>query len=244
MTPTPLVHELLDHLQPDRVGPHHHRPGAPGRRGDDPVHVLDVPQGINPPRPHPRDRGHQGRGAGWEDQLVVALLVDLTGLQIPHAHRLGGTVDGNHLMAHPRLDAESVVVELGIGHQELLPVGDLAADVIGQAAVGECDLGVPLEDEEPRLLVDPAVPCRRRGASGDTTDHEDGGKGCPRESMSWLLALMSTVSLIDGSMDRWIDGSRGRESSSPRLSRGSALHRSPKVRTLHTSARFAPRRCR
>ena len=67
---------------------------------------------------------------------------------------------------------EEIAEPLGRGHQQLLPVGDHAADVIRQAAVGERDVAAPLEDEDFGVFIHAAEPRGARGPAGHAADDQ------------------------------------------------------------------------
>ena len=56
--------------------------------------------------------------------------------------------------------------------EEGIPVTDLAAKVIRQAAVRIRDIGVPLEHHDLRVLGEAAGPRREAHAPGDPADHD------------------------------------------------------------------------
>ena len=80
-------------------------------------------------------------------------------------------------MADADLDTEPPQEQLRLGDQQLVTVADLAAEVVGQSAVGEGHIRVTLEDDDASVLVH--APGARGGgcAAGDSTDDEDGGGG-------------------------------------------------------------------
>ena len=90
---------------------------------------------------------------------------------------LAVAVDGRDLGAHTHLDAEAALEQLWLGDEQLVAIGDLAADVVGQAAVGEGHIRVALEDDDPGVLVHAAGAGGSGGAAGNTADDEDGGGG-------------------------------------------------------------------
>ena len=85
--------------------------------------------------------------------------------------------------------------------QELLAVGDLAAEVVGQAAVREGDVGVLLEHHDPRVLVHAAGARRRGGAAGDAADDQIfvGAEAAERSgvALAWVIRGISLTRLFD-----------------------------------------------
>mgnify|MGYP000013506629 CR=1 FL=1 len=59
------------------------------------------------------------------------------------------------LVARAHLDAETLLEQRRLGDQELVAVTDLAAEVVGQAAVGERDVRAPFEEDDVGLLGQP-----------------------------------------------------------------------------------------
>ena len=57
---------------------------------------------------------------------------------------------------------EEVAEPLGRGDQQLPAVGDHAAEIIRQAAIGERHVAAPLEDEDLRVLIHAAEPSSTR----------------------------------------------------------------------------------
>ena len=61
----------------------------------------------------------------------------------------------------------------GVATSRLLAVGDHAADVVGQAAVGERDVAAALEDEDFGVFVHAAQPRGARRAAGHAADDQN-----------------------------------------------------------------------
>ena len=134
--------------------------------------VLHGAEGEQPVDAHAGQRRLGGPGAGGEDQLVVGLCKDLARSQVFHVHRLGVRVDGRHLVADPHVHPEAPPEALRRLERQLRPVGDDAADVVGQAAVGIGYIPGPLKHHDLRRLVQPPEPGRRRGPAGHAAhDH-------------------------------------------------------------------------
>ena len=172
------VHQLFHHFQPDETRSHDHRlfrtRGV--QRGLDLVGVRHIAQREHVAGVGTFQRRDQGRGARREDQLVVSLRVGFTGDAIEHRHRLGVPVDTLHLLPGPHIQAKSASQELGRRHQELLPVSDFAAQVVGQSAIGERDVFVLLEEDDFRLFIHPPRTGRGRRSAGDAADDHDGAR--------------------------------------------------------------------
>ena len=135
--------------------------------------VLHSAEGEQPVDPHAGQRRLGGLGAGGQDQLVVVLRKGFTRSQVFHVHRLFRRMDGRHLVADPHLHPEAPPEALRRLEGQLRPVGDDAADVIGQAAVGVGHIAGPLEHHDLRGLIQPAEPGRGSGASGHAAHDHD-----------------------------------------------------------------------
>ena len=168
------VDQVFGHLQADEAAAHHgHVLYAVGvditlDGGDihhvaDGEHLLAVGAGDGP--------GHDGAGPRGEDQHVIALGVGGAVGPVLHRHRLGRAVDGDHLGLHPHVDVVVALELLRIHHQQPLAAGHHAAEVVGQGAVGEGDVGAPLENGNAGALVQPPHPGGRRGSAGHAADH-------------------------------------------------------------------------
>ena len=77
-------------------------------------------------------------------------------------------MDGNHLMPHPHIYTEPLPKALRCLESQLCLIGDDAADIIGQAAVGVRDIPRALKDNDLRLLIQPADSRRRSGSACHT----------------------------------------------------------------------------
>ena len=183
-----LADQLLDHLQSDVAGADHHRAfrAAAVRRRLDAVRVRHVSQGEYVGRVAAGQRGHQGRSARREDQLVIRQVVGFSAGMIQHRHRLGSAIDAPDFLPRPHVDAKAAGQELRRGDQQLLPLGDLAADVVRQTAVGERNVLVLFQQDDLRVLVHAAGASRRRSAAGDAADDDDGRNRLGAHGSSFL----------------------------------------------------------
>ena len=87
-------------------------------------------------------------GAGGQDQLVVGLAIDPARGQIAGDDALRGAVDRLDLGLRPHVQLEPLAEPLGGDDQQLAALGDLAAKVVGQAAIGERDVRPALEEND------------------------------------------------------------------------------------------------
>ena len=172
--------ELFGDLEADEARADHGDLLDRRQLGEDTVHVLDVAERMHALGADAGDIGDERGRAGGEDQLVVGLVVFRAGGVVADTYDLLGAVDGQGLVAHADLDVEALLEHLGLGHEELGAVLDDAAEVVGQAAVGEGDEAVLLEHDDAGLFVQTTGARGGRGAAGDAADDEDlrrGGHG-------------------------------------------------------------------
>ena len=206
----PLAAELLGGLQADIAAADHDRAACARHGLGDTVSVLEVPQREHAARPGARDGRDEGSRAGRQDELVVALLEGAAGSQVPDRHDLGCAVDGEDLMARAHLDPKALLEQRRPCDEESLAVPDLAAKVVGQAAVREGDVGVPLEDDDACPLVHAPSARRGGGTARDPAHDEDGGAiGCRRSLRSWV-GLLGRLGTRRGGHMGWRERYRAR----------------------------------
>ena len=154
----PQLPQVLRQLHADEAAARQH--GGPGTVQVDVLldaeGILYGAQGEQLVDADAREPRLSGLGAGGEEQLVVALLKFLPGLQICHGDRLFFRMDGSDLVAHLHADPEAGEKALRRLERQLLGIGDHASDVVWQAAVGVRDVPGPLKDHDLRLFVQPA----------------------------------------------------------------------------------------
>ena len=115
-----------------------------------------------------------------------ALRPPLPGIDSPRVHTLRNIPDLDRIVRDLDGARRAVVVgggahvdavtrreAFGGGHQQLLARGDGARQVVGQAAIGETDVGAALDEHDLRGLVETAQARRRGGAAGDAADDHD-----------------------------------------------------------------------
>jgi hypothetical protein len=139
-------------------------------RGDYRVHVRDGPELLYPGGIYARQLGAGGGGARGYHQLVVALRVFLAGVSPADRDGLRGAVYGDDLAFYPHVDVVFFPHGLRRLEDEAVAVLDLAADVIGQAAVREGDVFAPLQHHDLHALVQPSESCRAARAAGHAAD--------------------------------------------------------------------------
>ena len=166
--------ERLDGLEADEAGTdddglvrtrlEHRAQDVRVRHGAQRAHLWTV---------EPGQRGDDRVCARGQHEGVVVDLQLGAGGEVADSDATALAVDGDHLVADAHVDVERVAQGVGRLQQQLSTVGDLAADVVGQAAVGEGDVLAALEDDDLRGLVEPAQPRRRRHPAGHSTHDHD-----------------------------------------------------------------------
>ena len=139
------VAELLGDFEADKAAADHNRAACVGYGGRDPVGVFEIAQRKHAARLRTGHRRHDRASAWGEDELVIGLDVAASGGVVLHGHGLGCPVNRHHLLTCAHVDAEALGEKLRGCDQQLGPVLDLAAQVVGQATVREGDIGVFLE---------------------------------------------------------------------------------------------------
>ena len=163
--------EILGQFEADEAGADHdHSLRGSVHPGLDTVDIVEVAEREHVRQVDARNRRPQWSGTRGEDQRVVGLVILAARVEILHSHRFALPVDRLH--ARPRADVESEPLpqQLRLGHEELVTRGDLAADVVGQAAIGKRHVGPAFEHHDLRILGEPPRPCRRRCPSCYATD--------------------------------------------------------------------------
>ena len=112
-------------------------------------------------------------GAGGEDQRVVGLFVFVTGVEGAHSDAPGLAVDAQHLGTHAHIEVEPGAQALRGLQQQVVRRNDLAADKVGQTAVGKRDVGSAFENGDVRLFRKPAGTRGRAGSAGDAADDDE-----------------------------------------------------------------------
>ena len=169
----PGLLQILSALHADEAAAyHHHVLYTRVQTGFDAHHVLDVADGEHVVTVDALDgAGHDGRRAGGQHQLVVALGEGFSCLGVAHGDSLGGAVNGNDLPVYLHVDVVPSLEGTGRHHHQVVGRGHHAAQIIGQRAVGVGHVPSPLEHADLRRLVQSAHPGRHRGAAGHTAHY-------------------------------------------------------------------------
>ena len=97
----------------------------------DPVSIRDIAHREDTLQIDSRDRWFDRLGAGGEDQLVVALPVGFPGIQVCHSHSFFFDIETSDFRADPNVDLEAGGKALRSLDEQLFPIGDHSADVVG-----------------------------------------------------------------------------------------------------------------
>ncbi len=115
--------------------------------------VFHGTQGENFVDAHTGKSGPGGRGAGRENQLVIAFLKHGPVFQICDGNGFSVRMNGCDLVAHLHAYSEACLEALRSLECQLFRVGDHIPDIIGQAAVGIGYIAGTLKYHDPGLLI-------------------------------------------------------------------------------------------
>ncbi len=110
-----------------------------------------------PGKSTPRSGGRTG-AAPVDSTSTSYGLLDTAPLEVLHFDGPAGAVNAADLVPGADLDLEKVAEPLRRGDEKLPPIGDHAAEIIGQATVGEGDVAATLEDEDFGVFIQAAEP--------------------------------------------------------------------------------------
>lgn len=129
--------EIFRHFQSDESSAHHDGAFHVVRvdKGLDAVGVFYVSEREDSFNADARKRRADGCRAGRKQKLVVALCVFFS-VFVSDGHRFCLGVDAYDLVFHPYVDVETAGKRFGSLYEQIVAVGDCAADIVGQPAVG------------------------------------------------------------------------------------------------------------
>ena len=166
------LHQVLRHLNADKAAANDN--GALGlMRLDvavDALHIGDIAQCEHALAVHAGDGRHNGLRAGGEDQLVIGF--GIFALRRADENGLVLRVDGDGLAVDANIHMEARVEALRRLQEQLVLVGNDAADIIGQTAVCKRNLRTALQENDLCRFVEPPQPCRSRRAAGNAADDD------------------------------------------------------------------------
>jgi len=102
-----------------------------------PVHVAHISQREDAGEVNSRKPRPEGNCAGGEHQVIVALLRDLPGSEVPDPNGFGVPVDCRDFMEHSHIDVERFPETLWCLYQQCVAARNLAADMVGKPAIRE-----------------------------------------------------------------------------------------------------------
>ena len=165
--------EAFGHFQADETGADDDRPPpAAVQRRLDAVRVMEISQGEDAGQIGAGDRQARRGGAGGQNQLVVGLAIDPAGGQIADNDALARPVDRLDLALRPHVQFEPLAEPLGRDDQQLAAIGDLAAEVVGQAAIGKRDVRSSLEEDDFGVFRKASRPGGSRRAARHASDNK------------------------------------------------------------------------
>ena len=137
------------------------------------------------------DAGQVDAGDRWakwccpwcEDQLVVGFLVFPSRSEVTNTNLLGSAVDGLDRRPGSHVELEAGTQPLRRGDEQFLPFGDLAADVVRQAAVGERHIRPPLKQNDLGIFRQATG---TSGCGSSTSHATDDEQFHDRNSFDWL----------------------------------------------------------
>ena len=167
--------QLLHHLQPDEAGANHHRLLRPAALIAASMRSMSCRlRSVNTfGASTPLIGGTIGLRSGRQNQLAVPLLVGRAVRMVLHGDRAVRTINAHDLLPRAHVQAEPATQEIRRRHQQLVAVGDLAAQIVRQSAIGERDVFVLLKQDDLRLFVQPPSARRRRSTSGHAPHNHD-----------------------------------------------------------------------
>ena len=140
----------------------------------------------------PGNGGRHRHRAGSEHQLVIGGNRDVAARHIAQPDLLRSWQDLHGLAVSPDVDREIVAEELLAGDEQVRLPLDHSADVVGQPAVREGNVGSALDHQDVGGLVQPAQPGSAGGAACHSTDDDDLHDGIPRKKDRPLLGRTSS----------------------------------------------------
>ena len=204
--------EGLCHFQADVAASDDDGPSRAGiELTDDAIHVGDVAQDVDSRVVGPGNGWPDGLGPGAQDQLVVGLAVGPPSLGLVYLDLLGHRVDADHLVAGAHLEGQRGGQALRRLEQQAVAIGNLTADVVRKAAVGEGDVTAPLKNHDLGRVVEPSYPGTGRRTRGYSSHNHDlhGGSPSTRSATVRVGVEKSPVPLT-GSLSAACSGSGSR----------------------------------
>ena len=140
--------------------------------GDEAVHVRQGVEGEDAVVGQAGNGDADGRRARGEEEAVVG--EGLSGaVGVAHGDGLGGAIDSRGLAGGAHVDVEALAEAFGGHHQQVVAVGDDAAHVVRQAAVGVGDGGPLLDERDLGKLVEPSQARRRACPCGHAANNDN-----------------------------------------------------------------------
>ena len=164
------VSEALGHLQSDETASHHHRLLHFVMREIVlyPVRVVNVAQGEDAFSVDAGQWRAHGRCSGRKQELVVVQQIGLA-VGLSHSDLLPFGQNLSRLVLCPDVDVEASPEGFGCLHKQPVALGDDAADIIWQSAVGVRDISASLQEHNLCIFCQSSDACRSRCAARHAT---------------------------------------------------------------------------
>jgi len=114
-----------------------------------------------------------GFGARAQYQDIVGFGALTARFHIPNLDGFGRSINGEDLAIDPHIQIEAGIQAFRCLHQQTLAVFDDTANVVGQTAVGERNIGAALEYDDGCGFGKTTGPGRRAGAARNSADNEN-----------------------------------------------------------------------
>ncbi len=171
------VGELFCHFEADEACADDGDAFGGGGLAEDAVHVLEVSQGEDARVIDAGEGWAEGGGSGGEDEVVVGVVFFGAGGEVAEVDGFVFAVDAGGFGEGADFEVEELAEGVRGLEGEFGAVGDFAADVVGEAAVGEGDVGSAFDDDDAGFFGVAAGAGRGGSATGDAADDEDGFGG-------------------------------------------------------------------
>ena len=151
----PLLGQVLRHLKANKAASRHNR--AARRvlldKGVNSKGILYIAQRKNSAVVYAGQRWAHRLCARREDQLIIRFFIHNAIVKATHGNVFPLRVNRRNFVVHPYLNAEARPKACGRLQGERLPVCDLPANVVGQAAVSIGDVAAALQYNDFCLLI-------------------------------------------------------------------------------------------
>ena len=167
------VAQILDQFEADEAGTHDTGTLRVGHGCANEVHVGQIVQYEHVGRVGTGNRRTERRGARGEHEYVVGFAYDLAGGEVLHFQDVVVAVNSDRFVADADIEVVAAVECLGSLDEEVLPIGDDAAEEIRHAAVRKGNVGALLEHDHFGRIVKPFQTCGATHSARYSTYDQD-----------------------------------------------------------------------